>query len=283
MFDSLTADLIRGAPPLEGLDLDRLPEQLSEFYAKIVTARLRLRADQGADDEELDKLIINIQRLAFTNEALVSVLPSRENRAAAAFVAAAAHQLIFNAERIRRPEALPSFLGVHSVSPDISAMLLYLVAEASADASEVARRVHSVSDDPIEKSLIAALKALAQGDLQLIAETALPPSSEIQHPGVANTATAALYRAILKGVQALAAQILAAGSSPSHDEPVEVFQKIKSLCIAGMDLDMDMLSQGPVSVFSGPFHLASLLIAVANDIMGSAMTAIPPPHQGNRI
>ena len=278
MFDSLTADLIRKAPPLEGLDLDRLPEQLSEFYAKIVTARLRLRSDQVVDDEELEELITSIQRLAFTNEALVSVLPLRENRAAAAFVAASAHQLVFNAKRVRRPGAAPSFLGVHSVSPDISSMLLYLVAEASADASEVARRVHSVSDDLVERSLIEALKALAQGNLQSIAETALPPNSEIQRPGVANTATTVLYRAILKGVQVLAAQILAAGSSPSHDEPVEIFRKIKSLCIAEIDLDLDILSKKPVSVFSGPFHLSSLLIAVTNDIMGSAITAIPPPR-----
>ena len=277
MFDSLTAGLIRGAPPLEGLDLDRLPEQLSEFYAKIVTARLRLRAGQ-IDDKELTELIIDIQRLAFTNEALVSVLPLRENRAAAAFVAAAAHQLVFNAERIHRPEAPPSFLRVHSVSPDISAMLLYLVAEASADAFEVARRVHSVSDDPVERSLITSLKALAQGDLQLITEIALPPSSEIQRLGVADTASTALYREILKGVQALAVQILATESSPSHDKPVEIFQKIKSLCIVEIDLEMDELSKVPVSVFSGSFHLASLLIAVASDIMGSAMAAIPPPR-----
>ena len=278
MFDSMTAELIRKAPPLEGLDLDRLPEQLSEFYTRIVTARLRLRTDQIVDDSELAELIIKIQRLAFTNEALISVLPLRENRAAAAFVAAAAHQLVFNAERIRRPEAPPSFLGVHSVSPDISAMLLYLVAEASADASEVARRIRSESDNPIEQSLIAALKALSQGDLQSIAETALPPSSEVQRPGVADTATTALYREILKGVQALAAQMLVAESSPSRGGPVEVFQKIKSLCTIGADPDMDELSQGPVSVFSGPCHLASLLIAVASDIMGSAVTSIPPPR-----
>ena len=278
MFDSLTAELIRRAPPLEGLDLNRLPEQLSESYTRIVTARLRLRVGQVVDDEELAELIINIQRLAFTNEALVSVLPLRENRAAAAFVAAAAHQLVFNAERIRRPEAPPSFLGVHSVSPDISAMLLYLVAEASADASEVARRVRSESDNPVEQSLIAALKALSQGDLQFIAETALPPSSEVQRSGVANTAAAALYRAILKGVQVLAAQILAAENSPSHDGPVEVFRQIKSLCTVGADLDTDELFQGPVSVYSGPCHLASLLIAVASDITGSAVAAIPPPR-----
>ena len=278
MFDSMTAELIRKAPPLEGLDLDRLPEQLSEFYTKIVTARLRLRTGQIVDDSELAELIIQIQRLAFTNEALISVLPLRENRAAAAFVAAAAHQLVFNAEHIRRPEALPSFLGIHSVSPDISAMLLYLVAEASADAFEVARRVHAESDNPIEQSLIAALKALSQGDLQSIAETALPPSSEVQRPDVADTAATALYRAILKGVQALAAQMLVAESSPSRGGPVEVFQKIKSLCTIGADPDMDELSQGPVSVFSGPCHLASLLIAVASDIMGSAVTSIPPPR-----
>ena len=124
MFDPTTADLIRRAPPLEGLDATSLPDRLTDFYASIVTARLRLRSGEDIADEELAELVGRTRRLAFTNEALVSVSPDRNDRAAAAFVAATAHQLVFNADRIRAPDAPRSYLDARGISPDIAAMLL---------------------------------------------------------------------------------------------------------------------------------------------------------------
>ena len=278
MFDPSTADLIRGTPPLDGLERERLPDQLSESYAKIVAARLRLRAGRIADDEELVELVDRIRRLAFTNEALISVSPFRSDRAATAFVAATAHQLVFNIERIQEPKASPSFLGVHSVSPDIASMLLFLVAEASADALEVARRVRPETDNPVERSLIEALQALAQGRLQSVAEIELPRRSTVRRPGVADTAASALYRTILKAVRALAVRMMTAGDSLIDEDPVEILQKVKSLCTDTGDLDAYDISGGPVSTFSGPFHLASMLIAVAGDMALGAVAAIPPPR-----
>ena len=43
MFDPITADLIRSAPPLEGLDLKGLPRELTDAFATVVSARIRLR------------------------------------------------------------------------------------------------------------------------------------------------------------------------------------------------------------------------------------------------
>ncbi len=277
MFDPSTTDLIRRTPPLEGLDRDGLPDWLSDSYARIVAARLRLRAGEIVDDEELAALVSHARRLAFTNEALVSVSPNREDRAAAAFVAATAHQLVFNAERIREPEAPPSFLDTRSVSPDIAAMLLFLVAEASADALEMARRVRSATDNRVEGALIAALRALAQGRLNAITETALPARGAVRRPGMADTAASALYRTILKGVRTLAGRLLAAGDPPAGGDPLEIFRSVKSLCADSGDFDARGMEAGPVSVFSGPSHLASILIAVAGDIAGGAVVAIPPP------
>ena len=281
MFDPLTAALIRGTPPLDDLDRDNLPDQLSESYAKIVSARLRLRAGQIVDDDELAELVAYARRLAFTNEALVSVSPFREDCAAAAFVAATAHQLVFNIERIREPEELPSFLGVHSVSPDIASMLLFLVAEASADALEVARRVRSETDNAVEHLLIEALQALAQGRLHDIAEIKLPRPSAVRRRGVADTAASALYRMILETVQALAVQMLTAERSPVEEDLVAKLEKIKALCTDTGDPEvygLSGLSRGPVCVFSGPYHLASILIAVAGDMASGAVAAIPPPR-----
>src|SRR5688500_17792617 len=101
MYDDETAALIRSAPLLNGLNRERLPEQLSEAFAKIAAARISLR-ERAAVDEDVISLIGDMQRLALTNEALVVSAPTREDRAAAAFVAGSAHQLCFNARNIRR-------------------------------------------------------------------------------------------------------------------------------------------------------------------------------------
>ena len=67
MFDPSTAALIRSAPPLDDLDRDNLPDQLSATYAKIVTTRLRLRSGEGVDTDELETLIADTRHLAFTS------------------------------------------------------------------------------------------------------------------------------------------------------------------------------------------------------------------------
>jgi len=51
-------------------------------------------------------------------------------------------------------------------------MLLFLVAEATADAGEVARRIRWSTKNPIERALITALRALAQGHLESIVGSA---------------------------------------------------------------------------------------------------------------
>ena len=277
MFDPSTADLIRRAPPLEGLDSASLPDRLTDFYARIVTARLRLRSSEDVDDEALAELVLETRRLAFTNEALVSVSPDRDDRAAAAFVAATAHQLVFNAERIRAPEAPRSYLDARSISPDIAAMLLFLVAEASADAREMALRVESETEEPIERALVAALRELAQGHLIAVVRADLPPGAAVRQPSAPDTAASALYLAILKGVRALALRMLQPDEPLSGGDPVEMFRNVRSLCTSADHFDVEGLFHGPLSVFSGPGHLASILIAVAGDMARGAVVALPPP------
>ena len=65
MFDPTTAALIRAAPPLEGLDLDNLPKRLTEAFADIVSARIRLRgAPADAEDEALAATVTELRRIA---------------------------------------------------------------------------------------------------------------------------------------------------------------------------------------------------------------------------
>ena len=140
MYDPATAALIRSAPDLPELDREGLPDSLSRAFAEIASARVLLR--DGDDDASEHLATINFaRRLAYTNEALVAIDPNRENRAAAGFVAATAYQLVYQAKALRAPKRPRAFLKPDGISPDVSAMLLFLVAEASADASEVARTI----------------------------------------------------------------------------------------------------------------------------------------------
>ena len=104
MFDAETSELIRSAPPLQGLDLEDLPKQLTREYFTIVSLRMRLResAGSGALEPELAGIVERLESLAPTQEAFVAATPNRPNRASAAFLAATAHQLCFSAQRLGR-------------------------------------------------------------------------------------------------------------------------------------------------------------------------------------
>ena len=279
MFDPSTAALIRSAPPLEDLDSDNLPDHLSATYAKIVTTRLRLRSGQGVDTDELQTLIANARRLAFANEAFVSASPDRQDRAAAAFVAATAHQLVFNAQHILTSDSSQSSLDARGVSPNISAMLLFLVAEASADAGEMAQWVkpEQGSDTPVESALISVLRDLALGDLGAVLRSELPPKHAVRRPEPADTASSALYFTLLRGVRALALQLLRSREEGSSSDPLRFFRQVKSLSASDDDRNVIDLHRGPLSVFPGPGHLASILIAVARDMSHSAVVTLRRP------
>ena len=134
MFDPITSALIAASPPLEGLDLDALPKRLTEAFADIVAARIRLRGGVAEDaSEKLQETLLEVRRLAAAHEAFVALLPERENRAAAAFVAAAAHQVCLVGAIAGEGKIAHSYLDGATVAPEICATLLFMVAEAHAD------------------------------------------------------------------------------------------------------------------------------------------------------
>jgi hypothetical protein len=276
MYDDKTAALIRSAPSLDGLNRERLPEQLSEAFAKIVAARISLR-DGTAVDDDVISLIGEMQRLALTNEALVASTPNREDREAAAFVAGSAHQLCFNARNIRRDYSIRSYLEPQSISPDLSAMLLFLIAEATADSTELAARV-TLDDLPIvERTLVAALRSLARGELVEITSTELPSRAVVEGTD-ASAAAQALFYTILVGVRQLGSELLRADNA-EPGQAINTFRAVLKLSRPLTDQAAKEWIRLDLGAFAGPYHLASLLIAVAGDLVESAVTSIEPPSQ----
>jgi len=277
MYDQDTAALIRSTPPLDDLDREALPDLLTKTFAQIAAARIRLRESDDEEPEELIALVEKIRRLAYTNEALVSVLPDREDRSAAAFVAATAHQLCLNADRLFNGNPEQTFVGAQAISSDLAAVLLFMVAEATADAGEVSKALTWQTDDPIASALILSLRDIACGSLVSLTDRNIPDSETVASNEPALSAGRALYLSILKGVHVLAKQILFGDSAEDLRDPVEMFQHICALSIGPDQHISDDWADSPASAYPGPHHLASLLVAVSKDLSESAVTKIPAP------
>ncbi|MGJ4889314.1 DEAD/DEAH box helicase [Bradyrhizobium sp. HKCCYLRH3099] len=274
MYDAETAQLIRTAPPLDGLNRERLPEQLSEAFALVAAARFRLRESGIGGEPEIVALVREMQRLAVTNEILVAVSPDRDDRAAAAFVAGSAHQLCFNARRIGTDgQASGTYLDANGISSDIAAMLLFLVAEATADASEVASQMTVEAAQPVELALINSLKMLARGELGAIAASTLPPKDAVTADTTPQVATLALYYKLLTGVRVFALQLL---QGEEEGQARELFRSVLRLSSSSKSAGEVWLGD-EIGAFSGPHHLASLLLAVSGDLSDSAVTGVSPP------
>jgi superfamily II DNA/RNA helicase len=278
MFDPTTAALIRAAPPLGGLDLENLPKRLTEAFADIVSARIRLRGVSSEDDgDALAETLGELRRLAAAHEAYAALLPDRENRASAAFVAASAHQAI--SLGLRRT-ASTSHVDMAAVSPDICATLLFLLAEAHADAAEAAKRIVPHPDaGAIERALVLAIRNLAQGRLSEIANADEP---EIDAAGgdLGLRALDALRLLLLRGVTNLSRQLrLRVDVAPGAGGVVPastIFAQVRDLCAESIEA---VASAGEIliSLYPGPLHLANLLSGLEGDLLGTALSRIPTP------
>ncbi|MBX9854280.1 MAG: DEAD/DEAH box helicase [Gemmatimonadaceae bacterium] len=273
MFDQETVALIRQAPALDGIDLDALPQLLTDAFATVVAARIRLRT--GAPDTagaEIDATVSLLTRLAATHEVLVAQLPDRDNRAAAAFVAGTAHQT----RRLARSGVREaSRITATTVSAEVSSSLLFLIAEAYPDAAEASKNITSNSPDStlVERGLLSAIKALAGGRLrEIVAE----PVPERTASTSTERALEALQYLLLQGVRALADQLQRPEDTATGSTARGIFQQVKDLCIEELN---DALGDGlsGYSVFSGPLHVANLLIAADRDLSGSALSHLPAP------
>ncbi len=282
MFDPDTSKLISDAPSLDGLDLSKLSAQLTEAYTLIVTARVRMRgaAKDSVLPDDILKIARQMRRIAFTNEAFVSALPGREDRAAAAFVAGAAHHVSLMAARMVRTERQETRLMLDSIAPEVSATLLFLIAEATADSAEMAKEIVIPSGNIVGANLISAIVDLSKGDLTNILVRALPNAELLELGDLGDRGVSALYYLLLSGVRQLALELLGR-SQPGNttENTTSTFRHIKNLCVEQMEIEGQSIPA--FSAFPGPHHLASLLVSVADNLTPSAIVNIAPPGDVN--
>ena len=283
MYDQTTADLIRSTPPLRDLERESLPDRFTGAFARIVALRVRLR-DGEEPPEDLGPIRNFAQKLARTNEALVGLSPDREDRRSAAFVAATAYQLVRQIDHLSGVADSPASLTANGITADVSAMLLFLVAESSADATEISKRIRLPDSPSLERELLLTLVELARGQVNSINGRSFLPTHEAVRTAEPDAAPDALYYLILQAVRTLASSL--AGQSRGADDPSTLLRRAQALAVPAefpstglhLDRDNDPLDLGPVALFPGPFHLASLLLAVADTLTGAAIVNVAPPH-----
>ena len=159
MFNSVTASLIRNAPPLRGVDPETLPQELTAIYAELTA--LRLRSDQLEAVPERMAVLERAKRLATIYEAIADTGSEGGSRRASAFVAGTAHQIlgrVMSGMYARDSE----WLTATAIHPLVAAPLLFLIAGQSADAREAARPLARRSEGAsIQSVLIETIYDLA--------------------------------------------------------------------------------------------------------------------------
>lgn len=282
MFDDPTSELIRSAPELSGLDPNSLPKALTKAYAEIISVRLRLRKMADGESNAVDLLetlrpeLQRLRKIAFTQEAIASVNPEGPNRRGAAFLAATAHYVTLQAQRIVSPANQSEFglLTFGGVAPAVSATLLFLAAGASPDAAEMSREIHLSNDESkVERRLLQDIKRLATGELDaLLADPTVPesmsPDSDLT---MAEVGANALYLMLQRCLQSIAAEVL---GRPGYEPSLPQLERVEALCTQPAVRFQNRLGS---SAFPGPRHLASLLTAVGRELPSDSLARLPTP------
>jgi superfamily II DNA/RNA helicase len=281
MFDPVTTALIASGPALDGVDLSDLPQEFTRAFADIVAARIRLRENPAAKiSGELAQTLLDMRRIAAAQEAFVALLPDRENRGAAAFIAATAYQAFAAGEVLRDQLPNGTYVGIASVSEDICATLLFMVAEAYADAAEASKAItYQDGGSDVERALLLAIGRLARGELRTISNMELP-QIQTEAP-LDDQAQQSLLFELFIGVRNLAARLLnrvdlieEEGGIPSARAS---FERVKQLSVEQLSDMIGGDDELVFSLFAGASHLASLLLSVERDFIDSAVTRTPTP------
>ncbi len=281
MFDPVTAEFLRSAPALQGLDPAELPQILTKHYAELVARRLR--RDHGESMENEENEAWPLSRIADTYELIASLIEDCSKKRAAAFVAGTAQQILAQeAVSVEEGEAVPIF-DRDRVDPTIAAALLFLAAEQYADAIEAAQRIHSVrgQQDFVSTLLALNIRDLAAGKLSRILKRAKKrPEHFRTQGGLEARSTTALFETLLVGVELFAADVLREAvpkkAAGRFDSARTVFSTVLQLSSHKQKTE-DPILETLLTTYPGPRHLAALLLAVVDGTEEAPLTKIDPP------
>ncbi|AWV88700.1 DEAD/DEAH box helicase [Bradymonas sediminis] len=284
MFDSETVRLIQDAEPLEGLDIEKLPQLLTEAYAKVVAARLgAVELTDERRDAKWAESLETLRRLADTYEGFSIFLPEENpHRESCAFVAGAAHHTLSQARLIEARVAgldtkTPS-LSANGIGSEVAACLLFLLAGQQADAAEIAKLFNHPKNGRYESQVLNYLSALASGDggqLQwIINENSIGVHDDIV-PDYLQGAAEALWAKIAHSLRLMSYIVM---GIENRESPFDVLDSVlKTISAAQRKVPIEDISLVVRPSLAGPYHFAKLVREVFNNLLNTAVIRVPPP------
>lgn len=275
MFDATTTALIRSVPPMDGVDVTRLPELLTSCFTQISAVRLRL-VDQPTESlAELVEAMSSLRRLAITLEVHAALTVDRDASDAAAFVSATAHRMLLQARRITGiTEPTAASLTERSVPSEIAAGLLFLSSGYPADAQEAVANLVIDDASPVAP-LLRAVRDFCNGNLRAI------NAYQIQIPGTMEAEDRALltvWNRILGALKLLSVRFLSPGLRAQAVRAREELLAVRVLCTQDLPPAPGIPAHlRVVEILAGPFHLATLLMAASNGLEERALIDVEPP------
>ncbi|WP_370161004.1 DEAD/DEAH box helicase [Limimaricola soesokkakensis] len=277
MFDQSSRRLLREAPGLPGLDPAVIDELLTEAQVVLATARV-----EAQDESDVDGIIDRVRRLAATFEAYVALGLRPDQTRAAAFVAASAHQIV--AQRLTRRADRPTLLSSDAVDAALSSTLLFLIAERTADAAEMAMRLKAKGEaSAVRRSVILSVREFARSELDKVVERDLYADRVLENDS-RETATDLLYRECATALQGLAREALGESSDGAAEDTDRLLTRLSGVLELAIDKDDETVGDfsGPVHIhFAGPHHLAALLIRLVGGVRDAMLVRTPTPSGAN--
>ncbi|UIB00763.1 DEAD/DEAH box helicase [Desulfovibrio desulfuricans] len=266
MFDNITRSIIEKATPLSGIKMNRLPQELTAAYAKIVSFRVASHDSKSLKDE--------IKKIEQIGKTYLAILLSHrdEHFQSIAFVSASAYSLV----GLYHGELGANVFDRNSVCPQCASILLYIIADAISDAAEVAARISDIEDTHSAHDHISQLiRNLALGKLSKITQATEPLPFE-GNPDA--QATTILYEKCIQSVQELC-RCLLGNDDGSFDGALQALLNIKQFSVENISYEFkdSPLGHSIYSTFPGPFILSSLLNIAAERLIKHSLISVAPP------
>lgn len=269
MYNSSTAEKIKNIPSIGDINIERLPQDLTKIYAQIISLRRQVaEGTLNLQDDELVSSILYLQKLSHNLETILLVQPDHVQKDSIAFVAGTANNLIYKIGLF--DDQSNSILGIDSISPFISSIILFLIGNSQADAAEMSISLPNFTDlNVIQIKLINNIAALAKGNLNIIINEYFTEEEVIESADLEEIALNYLWRELGLGIKNLAINLT---SITENREKKNHFQSVIDLSIS----QIEAFKQN--DVYAGPYRLAKLLKILEEDILNRAVINIPPPN-----
>jgi replicative superfamily II helicase len=265
MYNISTEEAIRGIPSISGIDKERLPQILTQKYARIIS--LKTRYEEGVlsfKNEELKDDWRELNTIANTLELylIADKTEKPSEKASIAYVAGVARKLMF---MIQKNENIGD-LSLFFVPEELLSVILFIISGNLPDALELADNFNIANmEDPHRRTFYVAIQKLVQGNLKVAID--LKQEDLDRNIDIWDYVSQLVWRELTSGIKHLCDRLLN-GVSFQNEEFVKIEQ----------------LSSEPLyynnfkDVYDGAFILAKLLQLASKQLCNHALIDIPAPE-----